>query len=156
MSIIRSAGRNVAAKIKHTHGLPGRLVELGHIFRQLASGWESVAETARRMDAVEIDLAAFLRTVYPLADDAPRRTRDSYARRTERIVRRIMRERQQLGRRNDAIGRATAWEAFNGVQGYVQHEMSRHGRPGEFARMLLALGDNAVARAEETALALAS
>ena len=41
----------------------------------------------------------------------------------------------------------SAWEAFNGVQGYVQHDMSRHGRPDTFTRAIVALDDQAVSRA---------
>ena len=37
------------------------------------------------------------------------------------------------------------WMADNGIQGYVQHDQRRHGRPGNFARALLALDDAAAA-----------
>lgn len=43
----------------------------------------------------------------------------------------------------------------NGVQGYVQHEMPRHGRPGDMQRAILSLEDAAVGRATELALSLA-
>lgn len=156
MAMLQSVGRRVSTRIRHTHHLRERLAELRDAFSHLAAGWDGVVQTAQRLNRAEIDLAAFIRTVYPEPDGASRRTRGSYDRRVRRIVTRIMRERMTLGRPADNIGRATAWEAFNGVQGYVQHDMSRHGRPGEFARALLALDDAAVGRAAEHALALAS
>ena len=64
-----------------------------------------------------------------------------------------MRERQQTGRPTGSPGIVTAWEAFNGVQGYVQHDAKRHGRPSEFTRAIVALRDPAVVRAHDLAMA---
>jgi hypothetical protein len=51
--------------------------------------------------------------------------------------------------------RVSAWEAFNAVQGYVQHEASRkNGFKNEMDRLILANQDAAVYRAEALALSV--
>jgi Domain of unknown function (DUF932) len=158
LAMIRTAGRTVEANIRHTTQLRGKLVELRRTFAQLASGWNGVVETARGMESRQVNLADFLRQVYPLSNDATDRTRHSAERRVESIIRRIVRERQHTGRPDLRIGTAgaylvSAWEAFNGVQGYIQHDMSRHGRPDDYTRAIIALDDAAVSRAQELATA---
>ena len=111
------------------------------------------------MDSRQLNLADFLRQVYPLANDATERTRRAAERRIESIVNRVVRERQATGRPalrigTDGAALVSAWEAFNGVQGYIQHDMSRHGRPDAFTRAVVALDDPAVSRALELALAV--
>jgi hypothetical protein len=49
----------------------------------------------------------------------------------------------------------TGWEAFNAVQGYVQHDSIRRGRPTEMERIVRALHDGKVAQAERLALTMA-
>jgi hypothetical protein len=159
LAMIRSEGRAVEANIRHTTQLRGKLVELRRTFAQLASGWDGVVETAQRMESRQLNLADFLRQVYPLSSDATERTRRSAERRVESIIRRIVRERQHTGRPELRIGTdgaysVSAWEAFNGVQGYVQHDMSRHGRPDDYTRAVAALDDASVSRALELALAI--
>lgn len=155
LSIIRTAGSVVSDNIKHTHHLRDRLDDLQRTFARLAAGWDGVAETARQLDAQSIDLAGFIRQVYPLADGATDRSQRAYDRRTESIVRRILRERLETGRQTSGQfnGRASLWEAVNGVQGYVQHDMPRHGRPDILTRAIVALDDAAVSRAMELAIA---
>lgn len=155
LAIVRPAGATVSSCIKHTHHLRERIADLRQTFARLARGWDGVADTARRLDATQTDLAEFIRSVYPIADDATRRTRDAFHRRTDKIVRRIMRERIETGRDTSAIGRVSLWEALNGIQGYVQHDHNRHGRPDEITRAIIALDDIAVQRATELALSLA-
>lgn len=150
----------VSDSIKHTHHLRERLEDLRRVFTRLAAGWDGVAATAQRLEATEVDLADFLRTVYPMPEDASRRTRGTHDRRIERIIRRIARERVTTGRPElKTFGRTftvSLWEALNGVQGYVQHDMPRHGRPSEMQRAIMAIEDAAVGRATELALSLSA
>jgi hypothetical protein len=155
LAIIRPAGRSVSSCIKHTHHLRSRIDDLRMTFQRIAASWDGVANTARRLDSIETDLAEFIRQVYPIADDATRRTRNAFHRRTDKIVRRIMHERYATGRDTRNIGRVSLWEALNGIQGYVQHDQARHGRPDEITRAIIALDDAAVSRATELALSLA-
>lgn len=154
MAMIRSAGKSASASIKHSSRLWEKLDSLRQTFAQLANGWQGIVETAREMQSRELDLANFLSRVYPVADDATRRVRETNEQRIRKIISRMQRERLQLTGAMGSLDRATAWEAFNAVQGYVQHDQRRNGRPNEFARVLMAIDDSAVARAMELALAV--
>jgi hypothetical protein len=159
MAIIREAGgRSIVANIRHTSQLRDKLSELRQTFARLAAGWDGVAETARAMESRQVNLADFLRQVYPMADDASERTRSSAERRIEAIVNRVISERQATGRArlvgNDGGYLVSAWEAFNAVQGFAQHDSRRHGRPDYFTRAIVALDDAAVSRALDLALAV--
>jgi len=149
------AGESVSIKIRHTHSLRPRLEDLVSSFRNLASKWTSIVVTARQLEATEIDLQDFIREVYPQSLTNTHRANTMQHNRAYRIVQRIMSERLKTGRDNpNNLKTATAWEAYNGVQGYVQHTSTRRGRPTHHDRAILALGDTNVKRAMQHALAL--
>lgn len=156
LAMLEPAGEHVSTKIRHTHSLRPRIAELVATFQRLAGKWSGIVDTARRLDDVEIELADFVSEVFPLANDASRRSNTNARNRTNAIARRIYRERQATDRPLGNLVHTTAWEAFNGVQGYVQHDMRRRGRPTDIDRAITALDDVAVTRAMQHALALAS
>jgi len=143
-------------QIRHTHSLRPRLSELVCAFQRLASKWQGVVDAARRLEATEIDLKEFLQTVYPQVENASRRSQTIAYNRGHAIARRIHRERLETGRPQGTISTVTAWEAFNGVQGYVQHDATRKGRPSAISRAMSAMADPAVSRAMHHALSLVS
>jgi hypothetical protein len=50
----------------------------------------------------------------------------------------------------------SGWEAYNAIQGYVQHDATRHGKADEMHRIVLAANDAAVQRAERLAFEMAA
>lgn len=155
MSMIRRAGAVTSVSIRHTEGMRDRLDDLRETYRTLAAEWTGVVDTVQQMEASTVDLAGFLREVYPIEEEVSRATRTRHDRRIETILHRIIRERAETGReRLNLRGPVTvsAWEAFNGVQGYVQHDMSRRGNPSHFTRAIQSLDDSAVRRAMDLAL----
>jgi hypothetical protein len=155
LSMLRVEGVPTTVAIRHTRGLQNRRDELIEQFRTLTCRWDGVVEVAERLDAAQVELAAFIREVYPLTEDAAGKTVTTHEQRLGKIVMRIMRERAQLGRPTDDFHRVTAWEAFNGVQGYVQHDMPRRKAGSDrFLRMATALEDPSVQRAMDLALSL--
>lgn len=154
LALPQLAENGAFGKFRHSLSLDAKVEELRRSFERLAAGWDSVVETCRDMDAKQVSLAEFIRQVYPLPDDASRRTRTTYDNRVEKIITRVLRERQETGRPEIGDGfMVSAWEAFNGVQGYVQHDATRQGKPDEYRRAILALSDRAVHRALAVALA---
>lgn len=154
MAIVRSAGRSCYAAIRHSSHLRDKLDDLRQTFAQLAGAWNDVVETTQQMESRSVDLADFLSRVYPQQDDASKRQIETNKQRISKIIRRIQSERLQLRGTIGSLESATAWEAYNGVQGYVQHDSRRHGSPSAFARAIMAIDDSAVARAMELALAV--
>lgn len=153
LQIIEVAGESFIRKIRHTAGLRHKMPELIGHFRHLAGRWDRLAETVHAMQGRDVVLAEYLAKVYPASEDANRRAKKANERRISAIVRRIQNERALTGRPLTTLTTVSAWEAYNGVQGYVQHETVRHGRPSRLDRAWRALGDTHVTRAADVAMA---
>ena len=106
------------------------------------------------MSAREVVLTDFLKSVYGEPEGESKRAETIHKNRTEAIVRRLLGEQVRSGRpQMGGDFRVSAWEAFNAVQGYVQHEATRKsGFNNEMDRIILANKDGAVGRAELLAL----
>jgi hypothetical protein len=135
---------NSSVSIRHTSGL--------------RNSWSAVVSRAQSMQAEQVQMADFLREVYGEPEADTGRGATIHRNRTEAIFNRLLNERRATGRGN--VGRdwlVSKWEAFNAVQGYVQHEATRKGadRENNFSRIVMAMNDPAVIRAEEY-LALAA
>ena len=76
--------------------------------------------------------------------------------RTEAIWKRLNRERNLTGR-PQLTNTVSAWEAYNAVQGFVQHDaQAKEGFKGEFDRILRASNSKEVRAAEKLALELSA
>lgn len=148
MSIMRQVeGSRVS--IRHTSGLRDQMDELLAAFSQLEASWGNLAIVMRGMEERRVRLTDYLNAIYGTPDEREGRSLTIHKNRTEMIVRRLLKEQAIAGR--DPMGSdfvVTGWEAFNAVQGYVQHDATRRGRPSEMARIVMALNDNHVAHAE--------
>ncbi|MEL0080216.1 MAG: DUF932 domain-containing protein [Rhodospirillales bacterium] len=153
-------------KIRHSAGLRPAMDELIETFGQLSAGWEHLVEVARELETREVRMVEFLDQIYGVpsqeqlqlaATGQAVRAVTSHKKRTEAIWKRLNTERQRTGRpmmTNDVV---SAWEAFNAVQGYVQHDaQAKSGFKGEFDRILRAANDQAVNKAERLVLELAA
>lgn len=148
MAILRRvSGTNVS--IRHTSGLRDQMTELVTAFSQLEASWSNLATVMRNMEERRVRLASFLAAIYGEPDDREGRSLTIHKNRTEAIVSRLLRERAIAGREPlGSDGIVTGWEAFNAVQGYTQHDATRRGNPSEMARIVRAMNDGHVARAE--------
>lgn len=153
LAIVKAHGIEVSASIRHCKGLRDHLEEIRYEFSQLVNKWEGVHQTAQDMERRVLDVKTFIKSIYTLPQNATPRIEQAYSDRASAILSRILRERAQLRGSMGNITRATAWELFNGVQGYVQHDLRRKGKPSEIARAMSALNDKNVAKALELALA---
>lgn len=153
ISIMRSVSSSTVS-IRHTSGLRDKMADLIETFTTLRESWSSVTSLVQSMQAKQVNLVDFLNAVYPQPGaDATPRAITVHKNRTEAIFRRLRRERNQSGR--PVIGndwKVSAWEAYNGIQGYVQHDATRRAR-NPFDRVIAAYNDSAVHRAEELAVA---
>jgi len=139
--------------IGHTSQLRTRMDELIEQFQSLRDSWGNMTEAIVMMQAKEVNLADFLNSVYPVP--VAERPTQAHEKRTASIFSRIYRERLETGRPgiDSSSWMVSAWEAYNGVQGYVQHQQARRGDPSDFRRAILAAGDFHVRMAEELAVA---
>jgi len=154
LHIPREVGKGIVRTIRHTSGLRSKMDELIHDFSELGKGWDAIQAAVQRMESREVVLTDFLNSVYGEPEKDSKRAVTVHKNRTEAIVRRLMNERVRSGR--PQLGhdfKVSAWEAFNAVQGYVQHEATRRsGFDNAMDRVILANGDKAVHSAELLAL----
>ena len=99
----------------------------------------------------------FRNEIYPQPEtDASKRGVTVHKDRTEAIFKRLQSERFRSNR--PAMGSdyaVSAWEAFNAVQGYVQHDaQSKKGFKSDFDRILRASRDANVRKAESLVMSL--
>lgn len=156
LHIPTSIGNAVNRTIRHTSGLRGKMDELINDFSMLGKGWQAVQDAVVRMESREVVMTDFLNELYGEPDTDSKRAVTVHKNRTEAIVRRLLGERMRSGRPDMGSDfKVSAWEAFNAVQGYVQHESSRKsGFNNEMDRLILANRDTTVQKAELLALSV--
>lgn len=155
MMIMRQA-EGTTVSIRHTSSLRLQMDELVATFASLDQAWGNLQTVVQQMATRDVRMVDFLNAIYgePKSDEG--RSATIHRRRTEAIFRRLQSERARAGR--GAMGSdfvVTGWEAFQAVQGYVQHDATRKGRPSEMERIVRALHDTKVAAAERLALTMA-
>lgn len=172
MGYYRDACRNLAmmrkvsgttVSIRHTSGLRGHMDSLIATFNSLKESWGSLTDVISRLESREVRMVDFLDQIYGRPTDEQLalafrgqavRAVTVHQNRTEAIWNRLRRERDETGRPqlNDTV---SAWEAYNAIQGYVQHDaQAKKGFKGEFDRILRASRDPAVRLAEKFVLDL--
>jgi hypothetical protein len=104
------------------------------------------------LETREVDLSEFLVAVYGLPDETKQRSVTIHQNRIESIFKRVRNERFYSDRPRMTNMVVSAWEAYNAVQGYAQHDSTRRGNSTSFDRILSASRDGFVKRAEELAL----
>jgi hypothetical protein len=155
-----------SVSIRHTSGLRAAMDELIETFGQLSEGWEHLVEVAQELQSREVRMIEFLDQIYGrpsieqlnLAATGQRvRGVTMHENRTKAIWTRLNRERVRTGRPTMVDDKVSAWEAYNAIQGYVQHDaQARKGFKGEFSRILRAANDQSVRKAESLVLEMVS
>lgn len=153
---LRVAGKVVRMKIKHTTGLMDKINSLVQEFQRLLQSWNGIVDQAVEMNSRELDFRSFIREVYPMPEAPTPRQIVTYDDRILAVIRRVEKERKGFGRLNSSLAKATAWEAYNAIQGYEQHDARRHGRMDYYQRAFLAMETPAVDRAYDLALQMAT
>ena len=143
--------------IRHTSGLPGHMDSLIATFNTLKESWAGLSDIIMQLQNEEVQMVDFLNEIYPQPEtDASKRGVTVHKDRTEAIFKRLQSERFRSNR--PAMGSdyaVSAWEAFNAVQGYVQHDaQSKKGFKSDFDRILRASRDANVRKAESLVMSL--
>jgi hypothetical protein len=151
--------------IRHTSGLRANMDELIATFETLKNSWSTLTDVIDRLESTEVRMTEFLDSIYgrPTDEQLDRAQRGERVRavtthqnRTEAIWKRLNRERNLTGR-PAMTNVVSAWEAYNAVQGYVQHDaQAKEGFKGDFDRILRASNSQEVRAAEKLALELAA
>lgn len=152
--IMISTEGSFSRKVRHTTNMRVRMPELIEEFRELGAQWENMIDIVAQMEARTVMVADFLKEVFqePSEQDS-KRVHTSYYSRMQEIMNRLLRDRSQMGYMDGNLEQATAWEAFNAVQGYVQHDQNRRGQPSQMDRAIMSTKSEYVRTALELALA---
>ena len=146
-----------SVSIRHGSGLREKMDDLIQTFSVLRESWATLGDVIAELQTREVRMADFLDQIYEQPAEDSKRGKSVHKNRTEAIFRRLSRERFTTGRgAMDSQFNVSAWEAYNAVQGYVQHDATRKGSPSDFARIIQASNDSAVKKAESLALATLS
>jgi hypothetical protein len=150
MSILRQVSGTTVA-IRHTHGLRSRMDELIGVFSQLRDGWATLGEVIAQMENRTVRLRDFLTELLPIAENPTPRQVTEHKKLYSEIFNRIERERFETHRprmqQSDGYT-VSRYEAFNAIQGNVQHNRNGRGNHTDFAKILYALDSPLVKRAE--------
>ena len=153
LSMMRSVSK-ASYKVRHTSSLNNNMDELTRIFTQLKSNWDAVHETMLKMQQKTVVMDDLIESVFGHVDkdeDSKRKVTNHEDRR-KKILYRLGKEQEQLT--NVVFSPVTnGWLAFNAVQGYIQHDMSRRGNPSKVARAWSAMNDVRVNHALDYVLA---
>ena len=151
--------------IRHTSGLRSNMDELIATFETLKNSWSTLTDVIDRLESTEVRMTDFLNQIYGqpnpeqlalAATGQAVRAVTTHQNRTEAIWKRLNKERNITGR-PAMVETVSAWEAYNAIQGFVQHDaQAKEGFKGDFDRILRASNSKEVRDAERLALELAA
>ena len=151
--------------IRHTSGLRSNMDELIATFETLKNSWSTLTDVIDRLESTEVRMTDFLNQIYGqpspeqlalAATGQAVRAVTTHQNRTEAIWKRLNKERNITGR-PAMVETVSAWEAYNAIQGFVQHDaQAKEGFKGDFDRILRASNSKEVRDAEKLALELAA
>ena len=164
MSMLETV-ESTSVSIRHSSNLRLKMDELIHSFEGLKNGWDNLTEVAANMQSRTVNRLDYVREVFadrmPSQDqldllainpNAKIRALKTWDNMLKAMSNRINAEAVKSGR---TVGRETvsAWEAFNMVQGYVQHDaQAKNGFKDQFSRILRAANDRHVKIAAQLAM----
>jgi len=147
--------KGTSVSIRHTGKLRENMEELIEDFNLLSESWATLVEVAGKMQSKFIEFKPYFVSVYGEEPEEDGAKKTIWNRIFNAVQDRVKNERLHTGR-GLYNGHCSLWEAYNGIQGYVQHDATRRGNPSDFARMLKASDDPKVKLAEAIAIKLIS
>ncbi len=148
--------RSMSTRITHNAMMEGRIETLARSIEGLSDRVEEAVGAVRTASTVNVSLSEFVREVYPLSTDASSRTRYNYESRVESIMMRVIRERAIRGfslLECSGNPKVSAFDAYNAIQGYEQHQARRKNVKNTTERMVRAVDNKFVRKAASLAFA---
>jgi len=164
MSMLETV-ESTSVSIRHSSNLRSKMDELIHSFEGLKNGWDNLTEVAANMQSRTVNRLDYVREVF--ADRMPSEEQLTLLAINpnakirglavwDKMLKSMQNRLDDESRRsNRKVGReeVSAWEAFNMVQGYVQHDaQAKNGFKDQFSRILRAANDRHVKRAAQLAM----
>lgn len=142
---------NTTVHIRHNSNLRDHMDATINDLKGLENGWESMVAYINHMSTVSVDPNEFIDRIFPANPNMkPGKETTIYNNRINAIKSRIRIEHfhltQQQLMSNDKI---SGWMAYNGIQGYIQHDASRSKKASDWDRIIMASDDRYVKTAEK-------
>lgn len=131
------SGLNVS--IRHMSGLRDKLDDLISDMSSFDGKWDELVKHWQTLqDIKNISIDRFLVDAFtpPKESDSDNK-KTRYIGMLKSMKIRLVRERYDLTGNKGDEGKATGWELYNAVQGYMQHDMTRKNNATSFDKMLL-------------------
>lgn len=141
--------RGTSVSIRHTDSFTSKHDKLVKQFEGLLAQWQGVTDTIQAMAEKQVVISDILLAMYPQSEDMSKRAITNRNDEIAAIVGRIINEREKLGLGGIVNKTVSAWEMFNGVQGYVQHDSRRRGNPDQLTRAMASWDDSRVGQVEQ-------
>ena len=148
--------------IRHTNQLPKRVDDLALDLSLLKDKWQQMGNLIDYMTSKEVVVAEVISEIYPQPDDKTA-SKKRWVAKVNSIMNRLVRERasvtntpQQPGVMFNMDGsymKASAWEVYNAIQGYHQHDAPRRTNASNWDRWLSTAKCKQVLATEELLLA---
>jgi hypothetical protein len=146
--------KGTVSVIRHTNGLRGKMDDLIAQLSTLQQGWVTLGEYCDQLSQRKVACDEFITAVLGNEPEKDGSAKTRWENRVSDIFTRIVKERQVMGLEIPTKANnfeVTLWEAFNGIQGYVQHQKSRRGQVDRLDRIITAESDPLVVKAETLA-----
>lgn len=117
--------KGTTVAIRHTSGLPSKMDSLVSTFGRLAESWQSLKDQIMEMESKQVDFQWLLDQVYPKTEGQTPRQSRARDRKFSQIFSRLNREAaasNRPARDGIRVDSVSGWEAYNAIQGYVQHD----------------------------------
>lgn len=138
----------VSESIQHSSKLAAQHANLVDTFSIVAKGWESTGDFLAQMEQRQVRVNVLLAELMGTRPEDAGRGQTMFDKKIVAIDSILIRERMKLGKAARPAMEATAWELFNAIQGYSQHQKSRKGKPTDTMRAVIANNDPEVLKAE--------
>ena len=149
--------KEATVSIRHSRNLRGQMDSLIDSFSELKNGWSDITDVVAIMEQKRVNMLDFMKELYGEPDESSKNAMTRHQNRTEAIFLRLQNEQRKTGRQlmtSSNNWEVSGWEAYNAIQGYVQHDApGRQSHSGMFDRILRAASDKAVLEAERMLVA---
>lgn len=149
-----------SVSIRHGSGLREKMDDLIQTFSVLKESWATLGDVIAELETREVRMLEFMDQVYGQPDENSQKAKTNHKNRMKALWNRLNRERFSTGRRVMEEDKVSAWEAFNAIQGYVQHKETAAEKTGrkpkmaDFDKIIRASNSPIVSKAEKIVMEL--
>jgi len=159
LSILRQV-EGTSVSIRHGSGLREEMDDLIQTFSVLKESWATLGDVIAELETREVRMLEFMDQIYGQPDENSQKAKTNHKNRMKSLWNRLNRERFKTRRPTMQEDKVSAWEAFNAIQGHVQHKETNAEKTGrkpkmaDFDKIIRASNSPIVSKAEKIVMEL--